>query len=140
MFVAFMKLANSCVADGNVIPGNYANWIPQPEQDLTISTTIEKNPEDSDADIDDNGDAGNITDLDSNEDNPPPIDSPSHNIPPSPIPNTPIPVASDPPVEPSRPKRQRKIPGHLKDYHLKFFSYYFALLLFFIVFFFLSCG
>ena len=64
LVVSFMKLANSCVADGNVIPGNYGNWIPQPEQDSTISTTIEENPEDSDADDDDNDrhDAGNITD------------------------------------------------------------------------------
>nr|CAH0112403.1 unnamed protein product [Daphnia galeata] len=120
MFVSFMKLANSCVADGNVIPGNYGNWIPQPEEDSTISTTIEENPEDSDADDNDNDDTGNITDLESdNEDNPPPTDYPSHNNPPSPIYNSPIPVvANDPRVEPSRPKRQRKIPSHLQDYQL----------------------
>jgi hypothetical protein len=35
---------------------------------------------------------------------------------PSPIHNSPIPVANDPRVEPSRPKRQRKIPSHLQDY------------------------
>ena len=119
MFVSFMKLAISCVADGNVIPGNYGNWIPQPEEDSTISTTIEENPEDSDADDNDNDDAGNITDLESdNENNPPPTDSPSHNNPPSPIHNSPIPVANDLRVEPSRPKRQRKIPSHFQDYQL----------------------
>lgn len=29
-----------------VIPGNYGNWISQPEQESTISSAIEANPED----------------------------------------------------------------------------------------------
>lgn len=121
MFVAFMKMANTCVADGNVLPGNYGNWIPQPEEDSAIFTTFEEDPDDSDGNdepVEDETGA-DITDLDSdNDDDQPSSDypsSPTINAP-SPLPNSPPPEANDPPVEPSRPKRQRRIPSHLQDY------------------------
>jgi hypothetical protein len=123
MFVAFMKMANTCVADGNVLPGNYGNWIPQPEEDSAIFTTFEEDPDDSDGNdepVEDETGA-DITDLDSDNDD----DQPSSGYPssptinaPSPLPNSPPPEANDPPVEPSRPKRQRRIPSHLQDYQL----------------------
>jgi hypothetical protein len=123
MFVAFMKVANTCVADGNVLPGNYGNWIPQPEEDSAIFTTFEEDPDDSDGNdepVEDETGA-DITDLDSdNDDDQPSSDypsSPTINAP-SPLPNSPPPEANDPPVEPSRPKRQRRIPSHLQDYQL----------------------
>lgn len=124
MFVSFMKMLNSCVENGNVIPGNYGKWISQPQHD-SISTTIEKDP----AEYSDGNDepveyatGADITDLDSDNDD---DDQPSSGFPssptinaPSPLPNSPLPEANDPPVEPSRPKRQRRIPSHLQDYQL----------------------
>ncbi|KAK4027773.1 hypothetical protein OUZ56_016820 [Daphnia magna] len=92
--VAFMKIANACVADGNVLPGNYGNWIPQPEQDSAISTTFEEDPEDSDGNdepIEDETGA-DITDLDSddNDDDQPSSGPPSSLTinPPSPLLNS----------------------------------------------------
>ncbi|KZR99940.1 Uncharacterized protein APZ42_003984 [Daphnia magna] len=92
--VAFMKIANACVADGNVLPGNYSNWIPQPEQDSAISTTFEEDPEDSDGNdepIEDETGA-DITDLDSDDnDDDQPSSGPTSSLtinPPSPLPNS----------------------------------------------------
>ncbi|KZR96707.1 Uncharacterized protein APZ42_008804 [Daphnia magna] len=123
-FVAFIKMANACVADGNVFPGNYGNWIPQPEQDSAIFTTFEEDPEDSDGNVEPIEDetGADITDLDSddNADDEPssgPPSSPTIN-PPSPLPNSTLSEANDPPVEPSRPKRQRRIPSHIQNYQL----------------------
>ncbi|EFX78937.1 hypothetical protein DAPPUDRAFT_245584 [Daphnia pulex] len=70
MFVSFMKMSNSCVENGNEIPGNYGKWISQPQHD-SISTTIEEDPaEDSDGNDEPVEDAtgADITDLDSDDD------------------------------------------------------------------------
>jgi hypothetical protein len=79
MFVAFMKMANACFADRNVLPGNYGNWIPQPEEYSPISTNYEEDPEDSDGNDEPVGDetGAYITDLDSdNDDDQPSLGSP----------------------------------------------------------------
>ncbi|KZS08834.1 Uncharacterized protein APZ42_027089 [Daphnia magna] len=116
-FVAFMKMANTCVADGNVLPETTATGFLNPNRTRPFPPPSRKTQKT----------ATGMTNRSRMRPAPTsptlipttscPSSSPTIN-PPSPLPNSTHPEANDPPVEPSLPKRQRRIPSHLQDYQL----------------------